>query len=134
MTAEKQRIEAAAAHFLPPAGSTLVAVTNARPVALALLAHPQLTVHMLGGRVRHAPMASVDAWTLRELHEIRADVAFVGTNAFSLPYGLSTPDAAEAAVKAAMIESARLTVLLADHTKFGHESVFKYAHPTPSTC
>ena len=147
MTAEKARIAAAAVDFLPPAGavlidsgtttaalvtaipagSALVAVTNALPIALALLAHPQLTVHMLGGRVRNTTMASVDAWTLRELHEIRADVAFVGTNAFSLPYGLSTPDAAEAAVKAAMIESARFTVLLADHTKFGHESVFRYA-------
>ncbi|WP_175442279.1 DeoR/GlpR family DNA-binding transcription regulator [Humibacillus sp. DSM 29435] len=147
MTAEKQRIAAAATHLLPPAGavlidsgtttaalvatipagSTLVAVTNALPIALALLAHPQLTVHLLGGRVRRTTMASVDTWALRELREIRADVAFVGTNAFSLTHGLSTPDSAEAAVKAAMIESARLTVLLADHTKFGRESVFRYA-------
>ena len=99
MTAEKARIAAAAVDFLPPegavlidsgtttaalvaaipAGSALLAVTNALPIALALLAHPQLTVHMLGGRVRNTTMASVDAWTLRELHEIRADVAFVGT-------------------------------------------------------
>ncbi|MEO5982106.1 MAG: DeoR/GlpR family DNA-binding transcription regulator [Pedococcus sp.] len=147
MAAEKQRIAVAAMEFLPPAGaviidagtttaafastlparSSLVAITNALPIALALMSHPRLTVHMLGGRVRAATMASVEAWTLRELNEVRADVAFVGTNAFSLVHGLSTPDAAEAAVKAAMIDSARLTVLLADHTKFGRDSVFKYA-------
>ena len=147
MTAEKQRIAAAAIEFLPPTGAVLIdsgtttaalvnhlppgaaltAITNALPPALALMAHPQLTVHMLGGRVRSATMASVDSWALRELDEIHADVAFVGTNAFSLDHGLSTPDAAEAAVKGAMISSARLTVLLADHTKFGHDSVFKYA-------
>lgn len=147
MAVEKQRIAAAAMEFLPPsgaviidsgtttaalastlpAGSSFVAVTNALQIALALMSHPRLTVHMLGGRVRAATTASVDAWTLRELSEIRADVAFVGTNAFSLAHGLSTPDAAEAAVKAAMIECARLTVLLADHTKSGVESVFKYA-------
>ena len=58
---------------------------------------------------------------------MRTDIAFVGTNAFSLSHGLSAPDAAEAAVKGAMVESARLTVLLADHTKFGREAMFRYA-------
>ncbi len=147
MAEQKQRIAAAAADLVPPTGavlidsgtttaalaanlprgSSLVAVTNALPVALALMAHPQLTVHMLGGRVRAATMATVDSWALRDLQEVQADVAFVGTNAFSLGHGLSTPDAAEAAVKSAMVESARLTVLLADHTKFGRDALFKYA-------
>jgi DeoR family fructose operon transcriptional repressor len=54
-------------------------------------------------------------------------VAFVGANAFSLEHGLSTPDSAEAALKEAMVNAARLTVLLADHTKFGRDAVFKYA-------
>lgn len=64
---------------------------------------------------------------MRNLREMRADVAFVGANAFSFGHGLSTPDAAGAAVKSAMVNSARLTVLLADHTKFGREAMFKYA-------
>lgn len=147
MAAQKQRIAAAAADFLPPTGavlidsgtttaalaanlpstSSLVAVTNALPIALTLMAHPQLTVHILGGRIRAATMATVDSWALRDLQEIRADIAFVGTNAFSLGHGLSTPDAAEAAVKSAMVDSARLTLLLADHTKFGRDAMFKYA-------
>jgi DeoR family fructose operon transcriptional repressor len=147
MSSEKQRIAAAAIEYLPttgavlidagsttaalaanlPHGTPLVTITNALPIALALTANPQLTVHMLGGRIRRATMATVDAWALRDLEELRVDVAFVGTNAFSLDHGLSTPDAAEAAVKRTMIEAARLTVLLADHTKFGREAVFKYA-------
>lgn len=147
MTSEKQRIATAAIEYLPqtgavlvdagsttaalaanlPHGTSLMAVTNALPIALALTANPQLTVHLLGGRIRHATMATVDAWALRDLKELRVDVAFLGTNAFSLDHGLSTPDAAEAAVKRAMIDAARLTVLLADHTKFGREAVFKYA-------
>jgi len=147
MAAEKQRIAVAANAFVPESGavlfdsgsttaalaaslspgSSLVAVTNALPIALTLTAHPQLTVHMIGGRMRRATMAAVDAWALRDLHELRVDVAFLGTNAFSLRHGLSTPDAAEATVKRAMIDAARLTVLLADHTKFDTEAVFKYA-------
>jgi len=58
---------------------------------------------------------------------MRTDIAFVGTNTFLLSHGLSAPDAAEAAVKGAMVESARLTVLLADHTKIGREAMFRYA-------
>jgi len=144
---EKRRIAAAAAEFLPPTGailldsgttteafaaqlppaSSLVAITNALPVALVLMSHPQLTVHLLGGRIRSATMATVDTWALRDLREVQADVAFVGANAFSLQHGLSTPDSAEAAVKQAMVHAARLTVLLADHTKFGRDAVFTYA-------
>ena len=147
MVEEKQRIAAAATEFLPPsgailldsgtttqalannlpAGSSLVAITNALPIAFALMAHPQLTVHLLGGRIRSATMATVDSWALRNLTEVQADVAFVGTNAFSLEHGLSTPDSAEAAIKGAMANAARLTVLLADHTKFGRDAVFRYA-------
>lgn len=147
MAEEKQRIAAAALDFLPPTGavlidsgtttaalvgslprgSSLVTVTNSLPIALALMAHPQLTVHLLGGRIRPETVATVDSWALRSLEDVRTDVAFLGTNAFSLEHGLSTPDAAEAAVKGAMITSARLTVLLADHTKFGRDAVFKYA-------
>ena len=147
MGAEKQRIAAAAADFLPPSGavlidsgtttaalaahlpvgSSLVAVTNSLPIALMLAGHPELTVHILGGQIRSATTATADSWALRHLQEVRTDVAFLGTNAFSLKHGLSTPDASEAAVKGAMVESARLTVLLADHTKFGLEAMFKYA-------
>jgi DeoR family fructose operon transcriptional repressor len=147
MAAEKKRIATAAADLLPRSGavlfdsgtttaalaanlpreSSLVTVTNSLPIALELRGYPQLTVHMLGGQIRSATSATVDWWALRHLREVRTDIAFVGTNAFSLSHGLSAPDAAEAAVKGAMVESARLIVLLADHTKFGREAMFRYA-------
>ena len=116
----------ALAASLPP-GVSLVAITNALPIALALMSHPQLTVHLLGGRIRTATLGTVDSWALRNLHDVQADVAFVGANAFTVEHGLSTPDSSEAALKGAMVESARLTVLMADHTKFGRDAVFKYA-------
>ena len=109
-----------------PAGSTLTVVTNTLPIALTLLAHPNLTVHTLGGRVRATTMAEVDRWALRSLAKL-VDVAFLGTNAFWVEQGLFTPDDAEAAVKGAMVSAAAKRVLLADHTKLGRVSVFKYA-------
>jgi len=110
-----------------PTRSNLTVITNTLPIALILLAHPNLTVHTVGGRVRPTTMAEVDHWALRALKEVRVDVAFLGTNAFSIEHGLSTPNDSEAAVKSAMVSAARRRILLADHSKLGRTAVFKYA-------
>lgn len=143
---EKARIAQAAAQFVPDAGAVIMdsgtttaaladvfppspdvlAITNSLPIALSLLSRAG-TVVTLGGRARPETQATVDEWALRHLETVRADVAFLGANAFSAEYGLATPDQAEAAVKAAFVRSARMRVLLADHTKLGRESVFHYA-------
>lgn len=108
------------------AGAGLLVITNSLPIAASLLPRVR-RLSLLGGRVRPETEATVDHWALRALATVRADVAVLGTNAFSTANGLGTPDEAEAAVKAAMVESARLRVLLADSSKFGRESVFRYA-------
>ncbi len=143
---EKARIAAAAQQFIPETGAVLLdsgtttaaladafppspgvlAITNSLPIALTLLQRAG-DVAILGGRVRQETQATVDQWALQHLESIRADVAFLGTNAFSVEHGLATPNQAEAAVKRALVRSARLRVLLADHSKFGRESVFQYA-------
>jgi len=51
----------------------------------------------------------------------------VGTNGLSAEFGLSTPDPDEAAVKAAIIQSARRVVLVADAAKFGEELLVRFA-------
>jgi DeoR family fructose operon transcriptional repressor len=144
--AEKSRIAAAAKQFIPERGAVLIdsgtttaalaevfppsphvlAITNSLPIAMAMLPRAG-TVATLGGKVRPETWATVDEWALQHLGSIRADVAFLGANAFSIEHGLATPDQSEAAVKAGFVRSARLRVLLADHSKFGRESVFRYA-------
>jgi DeoR family fructose operon transcriptional repressor len=101
-----------------PTDRELTVVTNGLTVAVVLLSLPNVTVHVLGGRVRGRTMAAVDDWAKRCLGEVFVDVAFLGTNGVSLARGLTTPDLGEAAVKVAMIAAARRTVVLADHTKF----------------
>jgi hypothetical protein len=58
-------------------------------------------------------------WPVRALAEVFADVAFLGTNGLSVQRGLTTADQTEAATKHAMVQAARRTVVLADHTKIG---------------
>ena len=66
-------------------------------------------------------------WTRIQVAEVFADVAFMGTNGISVERGLTTPDIAEASVKKALIDAARRTVVLADHSKFGREDFARVA-------
>ncbi len=87
MTAEKERIAKAALAELPedgaiildagsttrrfaeaiPADRELTVVVNSPPLATLLAARPNLTVIMLGGRVRGRTLATVDDGALRPL-------------------------------------------------------------------
>lgn len=110
-----------------PADRELTVVTNALPIAATLALRPNLTVLLVGGRVRGRTLASVDAWALRDLAEVTVDVAFVGANGFSAERGFTTPDPAEAAVKHAMVAAAHRVVVLADHTKHGNDQFARFA-------
>lgn len=149
--AAKQAIAAAAMTYVPQrdgtiildAGSTtnalatcllqpgpitdLSVVTNSVPAALTLTSTNQHTVLLLGGTVRPVTRAAVGPTTLEQLGRVRVDVVFLGTNGLSEGFGLTTPDAAEAAVKRGMVSAARTRVVLADRTKFGHDFFVRFA-------
>jgi DeoR family fructose operon transcriptional repressor len=146
MTTEKDRIAKAALSELPDEGSILLdagsttarlaevlpldrqltVLTNALPTALSLATRANITVLFVGGRVRPRTLAAVDLWALDALGQSYVDVAFVATNGVSIERGLTTPDQAEAAVKRAMIRSARRVVLLADHTKVSCDHLARF--------
>ncbi|MYV50276.1 DeoR/GlpR family DNA-binding transcription regulator [Streptomyces sp. SID2888] len=109
-----------------PLDAGLTVVTHSLPTAARLADHPGIQLHLVGGRVRHRTRAAVDAWALRAYDEIRADVAFIAANGFSMDHGLTTPDLAEAAVKRAAIRAARRVVLLADSSKHGQEHFARF--------
>ncbi|MET9642136.1 DeoR/GlpR family DNA-binding transcription regulator [Streptomyces syringium] len=111
---------------LLPLECELTVVTHALPVAARLADHPGISLHLVGGRVRHRTRAAVDAWALRAYAEINADVVFLATNGFSVDDGLTTPDLAEAAVKRATVGAARRVVLLADSGKFGRRHFARF--------
>ena len=146
MAAEKVAIAEAAVEFIPEQGSVLLdagtstlalarifpdrelmVFTHSVAVALELAARRDVRLHVIGGRVRSRTLANVDDWALRQLADLRVDVAFVGTNGFSVDRGLSTPDPAEAAVKHAICRAAAQTIVLADHTKLDQEAAVRFA-------
>lgn len=112
---------------LLPTDRDLTVVTHSIPVASILISRENVTLHLLGGIVRARTLAAVGDWTRAQIAEVYADVAFMGINSISVERGLTTPDIAEAGVKRALIDAARRTVILADHTKFGRESFARVA-------
>lgn len=144
---EKDRIAKAALAELPAEGAILIdagtttmrfaaalphdrrftVVTSSLPIAVALSSRSNLTVHVLGGRLRARTLAAVDDWALSALRQVTVDVAFLGTNGFSATDGLTTPDLSEAAVKRAMVSAGRRVVVLADHSKLGATHFARFA-------
>jgi DeoR family fructose operon transcriptional repressor len=147
-TDEKDRIGKAAAALLPRDGATvlfdagsttarvaaalppelrLTAFTHSLPVAVRLAAGAHIDLTVLPGRVRRTTQAAVGADTVQAVSHLRADVAFIGTNALSIIHGLSTPDPEEAATKRALVNAARRVIVVADSTKLGRESAVRFA-------
>lgn len=141
MTAEKARIARAAVLEVPAEGAILIdsgtttamlaellpedrslmVVTGSLQVMNALVNRRNITVMVVGGRLRPGSLCCVDAWAMQALAGIRVDVAFIGTNGLTVEHGLTTSDQAEATTKSAMMRCARHVVLLADHSKVGTE-------------
>ncbi|MBV7281065.1 MULTISPECIES: DeoR/GlpR family DNA-binding transcription regulator [unclassified Corynebacterium] len=105
-------------------------VTNCLAHAMHLASNGLDEVQLLGGSVRAITQAVVGDTALRTLALMRADVAFIGTNALTLDHGLSTADSQEAAVKRAMITNARKVVVLCDSTKLGSDYLVSFASIT----
>jgi DeoR family fructose operon transcriptional repressor len=144
---EKERIAKAAVPHLPDEGTVLfdagtttmrlaerlphdrelTIVTNSLSIATIVAQHANLSLYLLGGRVRGRTLASVGSWVTNALQDVFVDVAFIGTNGLSPEHGLTTPDQSEAAAKRAMIRAARRSVVLADHTKIGVDHFSKFA-------
>jgi len=145
--AEKERIAKAALEQVPDSGTILIdagtttmrlaellphdreltVVTNSLTIANIVAASPNISLYMLGGRVRGRTQAAVGEWVLHSLENLYVDIAFMGTNGVSTARGLSTPDQSEAAAKRAMISAARAITVLADSSKIGVDHFNRFA-------
>ncbi|MEX0427606.1 DeoR/GlpR family DNA-binding transcription regulator [Nocardioides sp. DS6] len=105
----------------------MTVVTPSLPVATRLSVEPDVTVLLLGGRVRGHTQGTVDHWAVRMLGELVVDLAYIGANGISRDHGVTTQDPAVAAVKRAAIERSRRRILFGAHTKFGASSLCRFA-------
>ena len=102
-------------------------ITNSIPVFDILRDRPNITLISTGGVLRHSSGTLIGPTAETALRELRADKLFLAVTGISLDFGLSHTNPAEVAMKQTMIRIAREVILLADHTKFGQESVVQVA-------
>ncbi len=102
-------------------------ITNSIPIFEILRHTANITLILTGGLLPHSSDILIGPTVETALRELRADKLFLAVTGVSLDFGLSHTNLAEVAVKQAMIRAAREVILLADHTKFGQESVAQVA-------
>lgn len=107
--------------------SNLTVVTNAMPIAEELKNYNGIEVILIGGTLRKDVLSLVGLVAETVLGLLHVDKAFIATNGIHYNEGLSTPNSEEAAIKRKMIASAKQTILLADSSKIGEVTLFKFA-------
>lgn len=111
-----------------PRDRELGVVTNSVVIAAILHELPNVDLYVLGGRVRGRTGATVGEWLTAALADVCVDVAFLGTNGFSVARGLTTPHQTEATAKRAMSRAARRTVMVSDSSKAGVDHFHRFVH------
>ena len=102
-----------------PRDRRLTVVTYSLLVATTLASHPHVRVHFLGGEVLENSRATIGPWALDMAERITLDAMYVSVDGIDVEFGLTTHNVHEAAVKAALMKSARRSIVVADHSKFG---------------
>jgi DeoR family fructose operon transcriptional repressor len=105
----------------------LTVVTASLTAAGIVAPADNMTVILLGGRVRGQTLGTVDYWATNMLSDLVIDLAILGTNGISRDRGLTTPDPAVSAVKRKVVEVSRRRLFVGVHTKFGVNSFCKFA-------
>jgi DeoR/GlpR family transcriptional regulator of sugar metabolism len=107
----------------------LTVVTNSLPVALALYDAEQIEVVLVGGALRRSIGAVVGPTTEQALHGLRGGQVFLSGEGVTPERGLTTPNVFAAATDQAFMAAGRQVVVLADHTKLGHDTMCQTVPP-----
>lgn len=105
----------------------LVVVTNSVTNAVELMDQPGITVVLTGGTVRPTTFGAVGELAVATIRDLRVDQTFLAIQGVSLEGGLTYPSFEEVAIKRAMIAAGTQVILLADHSKFGNDSLVRVA-------
>src|ERR1700722_6443460 len=107
----------------------LTVITNSPLIVAELQRSQHVSVISTGGELQKDVFYLSGVWAQRALAEIRVDKAVLGVSAIDPAYGISTASQAEAQIKKMILKSARVSIALADHSKFGNQG-FAYVGPT----
>ena len=108
---------------------SLVVLTNAVQLPLRLAEADGMTVVSTGGTLRARSLSYVGPQTLRAIEGYRVRKVFLSCKGFTLQDGPTEANEEEAEVKQALLRSSEEAILLADHSKWGHNSLVPICPP-----
>lgn len=109
--------------------SQLTVITNAVNIA-GELSGTDFEVLLTGGSLRKNSFSLVGPLAEDMLHDMHADILFLGVDGFDLEVGLTTPNVMESRVNRAMVKASALVVAVCDSTKFNRRSLSKIVDAT----
>ncbi|KAB1188458.1 MULTISPECIES: HTH-type transcriptional regulator GlpR [Haloferax] len=109
-----------------PKDGSILAVTNSPRLAIELNEGDN-EVKLTGGTLRRRTKALVGPTAEAFMKRTNFDVLVLGTNAFDIESGLTTPNEDEARMKELMVEKSAKVILVADTSKLGRRSFVKFA-------
>jgi len=98
-------------HNLPQSLKATV-ISGSIPVISACVPHPGLEIIVVGDKLSKDSKIVVGANAIKQIHELNADLCFLGTNAIDVQHGLTDNDREVVQVKRAMIASAAKVVCM----------------------
>ena len=105
--------------------------TNGIGAINVLLGNDDVSVVVLGGRLRAVNQTISGAEAEHMLHSVVADYAFIGADAVHPQYGVASRTLEQSRLKTLMMQRARQIVVVADRRKINTDQ-FNYWSPTPA--
>lgn len=103
----------------------LTVITPAVKVTLELCNRPNVEVLQLGGLIRKNSSSVAGSYAEHILDEMATGILFLGADGIDLDFGVSITNLTEATLNQKMMDSAQITVVMADSTKFGRRGLGK---------
>ena len=114
-------------------GQSLTIVTNSLRLATEVAARPDISVLLMGGRVRGRSLSLVGQLGDGVLRRVNVQKAFVGAAGFTVEEGLTETTEEEAQIKRSMVAAAREVYALVDNSKWGRVASATYCRPEDLT-
>lgn len=114
-----------AARYL--SGRAMTIITSSWPVVRCLQNSQKLRLLLAPGIYSETSAGVTGGLTIDFYCRIHADLVFMSAQGFSPSAGATVPDASDAAVKEAVLQSGAKKVLLLDHTKVGKQYLISFA-------
>ena len=103
-------------------------ITNNLNVAVAMCANPDCEVIVAGGVVRSRDRGVIGELTIDFIRQFKVDFGVIGISGIEFDGTLRDYDYREVRVAEAIIAQSRKVFLVADHSKFGRQSLVRLAH------